>query len=59
MLDIDHFKQANDTYCSALAMQTIEVLQSPLAITVSIGVTTVLCDSLGEMISLGLFAIQR
>lgn len=40
-----------DEFRAALAMQTIEVLRSPLAITVSIGVTTVLCDSLDEMIS--------
>lgn len=104
MLDIDHFKQVNDTYghdagdvvlkqigfllkerfrrsdivaryggeefCIlapqlesyqafelfdefryALATQAIEVQGHSLAITVSIGVTTVLCDSLDEMIS--------
>ncbi len=40
-----------DEFRYALAMQTIEVEGESLTITVSIGVTTVLCDSLDEMIS--------
>ncbi len=40
-----------DGFRSALAMQTIEVHGHPLAITVSIGIATVLCDSLDAMIS--------
>ena len=40
-----------DEFRHALAMQAIEVQGHLLAITVSIGVTTVLCDSLDEMIS--------
>ncbi len=40
-----------DEFRYELSMQKIEVEGHPLSITVSIGVTTVLCDSLDEMIS--------
>jgi diguanylate cyclase (GGDEF)-like protein len=50
-LDSNQAFELFDEFRYELSMQKIEVLGSPLHITVSIGVTTVLCDSLDEMIS--------
>lgn len=50
-LELEQAFELFDEFRYALAMQTVEALKFPLTITVSIGVTTVLCDSLDEMIS--------
>lgn len=50
-LDPEQAFELFDEFRYELAMQKIEVEGHTLAVTVSIGVTTVLCDSLDEMIS--------
>jgi diguanylate cyclase (GGDEF)-like protein len=50
-LELDQAFELFDELRYTLAMQRIEVQGRPLTVTVSIGVTVVLCDSLDEMIS--------
>jgi diguanylate cyclase (GGDEF)-like protein len=50
-LDPEQAFELFDEFRNELAKQTIMVQGHPLVITVSIGVTTVLCDSLDEMIA--------